>query len=83
MESLEKRGRQYLYHSKANLFGMMCTKFSQNRTMFGKDIQKRILVFFLNTVYSANCLCLIKHSIASSTRIAIRPRLHYSETGRI
>ena len=45
-ETLARRGGQYLYHCKANLFGMMCTKFYQNRTMSDKDIQKIILVCF-------------------------------------
>ncbi len=46
-ETLARRGGQCSYHCKANSFGMMCAKFCLNRTMFGKDIQKKNFgVFF-------------------------------------
>ncbi len=40
-ETLARRGGQFLYQCKANLFGMKCAKFHQNRTTFDKDIQKK------------------------------------------
>ncbi len=45
-ETLARRGGQYSYDSRANLFGVVFAKFDQNRTTFGEDIQKIILVFF-------------------------------------
>ncbi len=48
-ETLARRGGQFSYHCKANLFGMKYAKFHQNRTTFDKDIQKNNFGVFWET----------------------------------